>query len=76
MLAMLISLALAVGVFSWLFAPLFEPPAQIADARGENELNLAVNRSLRELETDLDLGKIQPEDLNAIQQHLAKESSN
>lgn len=74
MLAMLLSLAFAVSVFSWLLAPLFGPSTQITEARGEGELSLAVSRSLRELETDLDLGKIHPEDLAAIQQHLEKES--
>ena len=73
-MAMLLSLALAVSVFSWFLAPLFGPSAQIAQARGEDELSLALNRSLRELETDLGLGKIHPEDLAAIQQHLEKES--
>jgi hypothetical protein len=74
MFGMLVSLALAVAVFAWILAPLFGPPSPIAESRGSEELSAAVDRSLRELRTDLELGKIQEEDLAAIQEHLTQES--
>ncbi len=75
MLITLISLAIAAGIFLWIFAPLFGKQEQIPQERGRDELMSAVNRSVHELETDLKLEKIQQEDLDVIQKHLEEESS-
>ena len=75
MLITLISLAIAAGIFLWIFAPLFGKQEQIPQERAREELMSAVNRSVHELETDLKLEKIQQEDLDVIQKHLEEESS-
>lgn len=73
MLAVLLSLAVAVAAFAWALSPLFSEGGEIPQTRGEEELSVAVERSLRELETDLALGKIHRDDLAAIEDHLRKE---
>ncbi len=75
MLITLISLAIAAGIFLWIFAPLFGEQERIPQERAREELMSAVNRSVHELETDLKLEKIQQEDLDVIQKHLEEESS-
>jgi hypothetical protein len=75
MAATILSLALALGAFLWVLSPLFGDPAPIPQARPEDEARMALSRSLQELRTDLDLQKIQAEDLKEIQQHLEEEAS-
>jgi len=73
MIPVLVSLALAIGAFAWLLAPLFGPTKGLVGGRERSDLGAAIDRSLKELQTDLELGKIQAEDLAAIQEHLEKE---
>lgn len=74
MLATLLSLALALAFFAWILRPLFAERGAAREAAGGPDAGLALRRSLQELETDLELGKIGREDLAVIRQHLEKES--
>lgn len=75
MAATLFSLAVALAAFVWVLYPLFGEEAPIPQGRPEDEARMALSRSLQELRTDLDLQKIQAEDLEEIQQHLEEEAS-
>jgi hypothetical protein len=70
----LLSLVVAVAVFGWVLAPLFGEPKEISQARSTDQIQEAVNRSVRELKTDLELQKIQASDLEEIQSFLESES--
>lgn len=74
MAAALVSVALALAAFIWILWPLFEEARTREPVPAGSDAGLALRRSLRELETDLDLGKIRREDLAVIQEHLEKES--
>jgi|YelNatPaOPRAMG01_1025707.scaffolds.fasta_scaffold01159_15 hypothetical protein len=70
----LLSLVVAVAAFGWVLAPLFGEPKEISQARSTDQIQEAVNRSVRELKTDLELQKIQASDLEEIQSFLESES--
>lgn len=70
-----LSLAVALGCFIWVLAPIFDPPQQISLERSSQDARLAVSKSVQELRTDLDLQKIQQEDLDHITRYLEEESS-
>lgn len=70
-----LSLAVALAFFIWVLAPIFAPPQQIALERSSQDARLAVSKSVQELRTDLDLQKIQQEDLEHITRYLEEESS-
>jgi hypothetical protein len=71
----LLVLALAVALFLWALYPLFGEAEPIPQERPAEALQAAVDKSIRELETDLSLQKIEREDLDLIQEHLKKESA-
>jgi hypothetical protein len=75
MALLLVSLVLAVAAFAWALQPVFDAPQAIPQERADGLLNDAVTRSVHELETDLRLQKILPEDLDLIQEHLKRESA-
>lgn len=75
MIPTLLVLALAVALFFWALFPLFGEAEPIPQERPADALRAAVDKSIRELETDLSLQKIQREDLELIQRHLEKESA-
>jgi hypothetical protein len=70
----LLSLVVAVAAFGWVLAPLFGEPTEISQARSTDQIQDAVDRSVRELKTDLELQKIQASDLEEIQNFLETES--
>ncbi len=70
-----LSLAVALACFVWVLTPLFGPPREITSQRSSREAELAVSKSVQELRTDLDLQKIQPEDLEHITRYLEEESA-
>ncbi len=70
----LLSLVVAVAAFGWVLSPLFGEPKQISQARPTDQIQDAVDRSVRELKTDLELQKIQASDLEDIQSFLESES--
>lgn len=74
MVAVAFSMLLALGAFLFTLWPLFGEREPIPVERPPDQLKEAVGRSVRELETDLRLGKIQKEDLEIILRHLEKES--
>jgi hypothetical protein len=67
-------LLLAAGAFFAILKPLFGPPQLIAQERPEEDLKNAVEKSIQELRTDLQLHKIQEEDLRAIESYLERSS--
>jgi hypothetical protein len=75
MVITLLSLALALLSFSWVISPLFGEAAQIPQERSQQDVAVAVSRSVQELKTDLELDKIQSDDLDHIQRFLEEESS-
>ncbi len=75
MLATLVSLAGALLIFIWVLAPMFGPPREIVQTRPKGEAEAAVSKSMQELRTDLDLDKIQQDDLDHIKAFLEDESS-
>ncbi|MGA9751072.1 MAG: hypothetical protein WBS54_04745 [Acidobacteriota bacterium] len=74
MVGTLLSLVVAVAAFGWVLAPLFGEPKEISQARSTDQIQDAVDRSVRELTTDLELQKIQASDLKDIQNFLETES--
>lgn len=74
MAAVVLSLLLALAAFLYAVWPLFGAREPIPDERAPALLKQAVARSVRELETDLRLEKIEEEDLRVIREHLEKES--
>lgn len=75
MVITLLSLAVALLAFAWVIAPLLGEADQIPQERSRSDVSLAVLRSVQELRTDLELDKIQSDDLEHIQRHLEEESS-
>ncbi len=75
MAATLVTLAGAVLVFLWVLFPLFEKAREIPQERSALEVQAAVSKSVQELRTDLELRKIEQEDLEHIQAFLEEESS-
>ncbi|MEW5763431.1 MAG: hypothetical protein ACOYXN_05720 [Acidobacteriota bacterium] len=75
MAPLLATLVLAVAAFVWVLRPLFEEAQAIPQERAAGLLADAVTRSVQELETDLRLQKIEPADLDMIQEHLKRESA-
>ena len=71
----LAALATAVLVFVWVFFPLFGTAREIAQGRSILDAQAAVSKSVQELRTDLDLHKIQQDDLDHIKAFLEEESS-
>lgn len=75
MAATLVTLAGAVLVFLWVLYPLFGKAREIPQERSAVEVQAAVSKSVQELRTDLELRKIEQEDLDHIQAFLEEESS-
>jgi|WetSurMetagenome_2_1015567.scaffolds.fasta_scaffold04072_2 hypothetical protein len=75
MIATLVTLVGAVVVFLWVLYPLFGKPQQIPQERSALDMQAAVSKSVQELRTDLELRKIEQEDLDHIQAFLEEESS-
>ena len=71
----LVGLAGAVLIFVWVFFPLFGTAREIAQGRSVNDVQAAVSKSVQELRTDLELHKIQQDDLDHIKAFLEEESS-
>jgi hypothetical protein len=71
----LVALALAALVFFWVFSPLFAQPSEISQDRPESDIREAVSKSMQELNTDLELHKIDREDLDHIRAYLEDQSS-
>ena len=67
-------LALAAVAFFFALRPLFGEPRPIPQDRPEGDIRNAVEKSLQELRTDLQLQKIQEEDLKAIEGYLEASS--
>lgn len=70
----LVVLALAAVAFFFTLRPLFKKPEPIPQDRSAGEIRLAVEKSLQELRTDLQLQKIQEEDLRSIEGYLERTS--
>jgi len=71
----LVALAGAVLIFVWVFFPLFGTAHEIAQGRSISDVQAAVSKSMQELRTDLELHKIQQDDLDHIKAFLEEESS-
>lgn len=70
----LVVLALAAAAFSFALRPLFGKPEPIPQDRPEGDIRLALEKSLQEFRTDLQMQKIQEEDLRAIEGYLEQTS--
>lgn len=75
MLTTLFTLAVSVALFLWVLNPLFGKAEALAARGAEAEIGESVARSIQEFRADLELGKIQPEDLAAIEDHLRASSN-
>ena len=75
MAATLLTLGLAAVIFIWVFAPLFAKAGEIPQVRSSADIEEAVSKSIQELNTDLELHKIQQEDLDHIRAFLEQESA-
>jgi len=75
MLPTLLFLAGAVALFLWVLNPLFGKPEPLVHFGAEAEIGESIAHSIQEFRADLDLGKIQPEDLTAIERHLRASSA-
>jgi hypothetical protein len=71
----LLALAGALAIFVWAFFPLFGPTREIVQSRSVSDVQAAVSKSIQELRTDLELHKIQQDDLDHIKAFLEDESS-
>jgi hypothetical protein len=71
----LLALAGALAIFVWVFFPIFGSARQIAQGRPYGDAREAVSKSVQELRTDLELNKIQQDDLDHIKAFLEEESS-
>jgi hypothetical protein len=75
MAATLVALAGALLIFLWVLYPLFGKTREIPQTRSPEEAAAAVSKAVQELRTDLELHKIEQEDLDHIQAFLKEESS-
>lgn len=75
MAATLVTLAVALLVFFWVFSPLFGARGEIPQTHSASAVQEAVSKSVQELRTDLELHKIRQEDLDHIKAFLEEESS-
>lgn len=73
-MAMLFLLIMACAAFYGAISPLFRAPETISQERSEGDIRDAVDKSIRELRTDLQLQKIQEEDLKTIEAYLEQTS--
>ncbi len=70
---MLIALFTSAGcivLFLWVLAPLFGQPEPLSEPDVRREAEEGIAASLREFQADVDLGKLQPEDLGRIESDL------
>lgn len=67
-------LALAAAAFFAVIRPLFRKPEPIPQERPEEEMRTAVQKSIQELRTDLQLQKISQDDLRDIEAYLEETS--
>lgn len=67
-------LALAAAAFAAVLRPLFRKFETIPQERPEEEMRSAVQKSIQELRTDLQLQKIHGDDLSEIEAYLEKTS--
>jgi hypothetical protein len=67
-------LALAAAAFAAVLRPLFRKFEPIPQERPEEEMRSAVQKSIQELRTDLQLQKIHGDDLSEIEAYLEKTS--
>ena len=70
MLVTLLSSAGCVALFLWVVWPLFGPAEPLREPDAQKEAEESIGRSLREFQADVDLGKVQPEDLHQIENDL------
>jgi len=75
MLPTLVALAGSVALFLWVINPLFRKPEPLVPSGAEAEIGESIAHSIQEFRADLELGKIQPEDLTAIENHLRASST-
>ena len=75
MAATLVTLAGALLIFVWVLYPFFGQAREIPQTRSAEDVAAAVSKSVQELRTDLELRKIEQEDLDHIQAFLHEESS-
>jgi hypothetical protein len=67
-------LVLAASAFFAVLRPIFGQPEPIPQGRPDDDIQNAVDRSIQELRTDLQLKKINEDDLKTIEAYLNRSS--
>ncbi len=75
MAATIVVLSIALVLFLWVLAPLFGAPTPIPQEREKRVVDEALSRSMRQFETDLNLGMIDSKDLALVRDHLKSETA-